>query len=85
MPSTPTKGAHAKSDANHCWKLGYSGLLCAKENKGERVMAKGVEKMYQTNKKIKKEISKGKSFWDIIVELKGTNKRKSFYEWLTNG
>ena len=49
MPSTPTKGAHAKPNATHCWELGYSSLLCAKENNGEKVMAKGIEKMYQTN------------------------------------
>ena len=84
MPSTPTKGAHAKPNATHCWELGYSSLLCAKENNGEKVMAKGVEKMYQTNGNAK-QVSKGKSFWDIIVELKGTAKRKSFYEWLAKG
>jgi|TARA_X000001388_G_C2119883_1_gene81036 hypothetical protein len=63
-------------------------------------MTKGIEKMYQTRARTKKGefvgddpstskneawVSKGKSFWDIVVELKGTNKRKSFYEWLTNG
>ena len=47
-------------------------------------MAKGVEKMYQTNGNAK-QVSKGKSFWDIIVELKGTAKRKSFFEWLAKG
>ena len=30
-------------------------------------------------------VKKGKTLWDIVEELKGTTKRKSFYEWLTNG
>jgi hypothetical protein len=34
-----------------------------------------------TNKKI----SKGKTLWDIIIELKGTEKRKSFFDWLIKG
>ena len=28
---------------------------------------------------------KGKTLWDIIVELKGTVRRKPFFEWLIKG
>jgi len=27
-------------------------------------------------------VKQGKSMWDIIEELKGTEPKKSFYEWL---
>ena len=29
MPSTSTESAHAKSNADHRWELGYPSFLCA--------------------------------------------------------
>ena len=51
--------------------------------------SQAVEKRFQENIKVKKPSESfkraGKTMWDIIEELKGTAKRKSFYEWLSKG